>query len=60
MHLKAKLSSLGAGATDAQNSDVANEGWQYCLKKGQARTPKLPYFDWTGYLSRIFSAMYSG
>ncbi|PRQ57553.1 putative methionyl aminopeptidase [Rosa chinensis] len=42
VHLKAKQSN-GAGNPE-------NEGWQYCLKKGQGRTPKLPYFDWTGTL----------
>ncbi|PKI70406.1 hypothetical protein CRG98_009181, partial [Punica granatum] len=44
VHLKAKLSSLG------QNSESVSDDWQYCLKKGQARTPKLPQFDWTGSL----------
>lgn len=39
VHLKAKLSS-----------SVSDEGWQYCLRKGQSRTQKLPYFDWTGTL----------
>lgn len=53
MHLNAKLSALGAGTLGGQNSDLGNEGWLYCLKKGQARTPKLPHFDWTGYISRI-------
>ncbi|KAM5580143.1 hypothetical protein ABKV19_009734 [Rosa sericea] len=37
VHLKAKQSN-GAGNPE-------NEGWQYCMKKGQGRTPKLPYFD---------------
>jgi len=41
--VKAKLSS-----PDTQNSGSPGEGWLYCLKRGQARTPKLPYFDWTG------------
>ncbi|XP_050282090.1 methionine aminopeptidase 1A-like [Quercus robur] len=50
VHLKAKLSSLGTGTPHEQNSDLHNEGWLYCLKKGQARTPKLPHFDWTGEL----------
>lgn len=40
-HLKAKLSALD------QNSDKT---WLYCIKRGQARTPKLPYFDWAGYI----------
>lgn len=53
MHLKAKLSSLGTGTPNEQNSDLLKEGWLYCLKKGQARTPKLPHFDWTGYYSSM-------
>ncbi|EXB76238.1 Methionine aminopeptidase 1A [Morus notabilis] len=48
VHLKAKLSASGAGAPGEKKTDGANEGWLYCLKKGQARTSKLPYFDWTG------------
>ena len=59
VHLKAKLSSLGTGTPHEQNSDLLNEDWQYCLKRGQARTQKLPHFDWTGYFSRIMSASYS-
>ena len=51
VHLKAKLASLGAGNPGEQNSDAVNEGWLYCLRKGHARTPKIPHFDWTGYLS---------
>lgn len=43
--MKANASSLGTGAAGDKNS----EGWLYCLKKGQARTSKLPNFDWTGY-----------
>ncbi|KAJ7950952.1 Methionine aminopeptidase [Quillaja saponaria] len=50
VHLKPKPSSLGTGMTGEQISDSLNEGWLYCLKKGQARTPKLPYYDWTGTL----------
>ncbi|XP_044491727.1 methionine aminopeptidase 1A-like [Mangifera indica] len=46
VHLKAKL--LGTGA--AGGSDRASEGWLYCVKKGQGRTPQLPHFDWTGAL----------
>ncbi|KAF5953034.1 hypothetical protein HYC85_010978 [Camellia sinensis] len=48
VHLKAKLSALGLGSPGEQNSASPNDGWLYCLKKGQARTPKLPHFDWTG------------
>jgi hypothetical protein len=43
VHLKAKVSSIGT-----QNSDSLGEGWLYFVKRGQGRTPKLPYFDWTG------------
>nr|DAD18591.1 TPA_asm: hypothetical protein HUJ06_020054 [Nelumbo nucifera] len=50
VHLKAKLSALGTGTPDEQISSALNEGWLYCLKKGQARTSKLPHFDWTGAL----------
>ncbi|RVW41211.1 Methionine aminopeptidase 1A [Vitis vinifera] len=50
VHQKAKLSSLGTGTPAVQNSASPNEGWLYCLKKGQARTPKIPFFDWTGTL----------
>ncbi|KAG5538602.1 hypothetical protein RHGRI_019241 [Rhododendron griersonianum] len=50
VHLKEKLSALGLGAPGEQNSASPNDGWLYCLKKGQARTPKLPHFDWTGSL----------
>ncbi|KAH9733150.1 methionine aminopeptidase 1A [Citrus sinensis] len=46
VHLKAKLSAPGTG----ENSSLVSEGWRYCIKKGQARTPKLPHFDWTGTL----------
>ncbi|RVX01062.1 Methionine aminopeptidase 1A [Vitis vinifera] len=43
VHQKAKLSSLGTGTPAVQNSASPNEGWLYCLKKGQARTPKIPF-----------------
>jgi hypothetical protein len=58
VHLKEKQSSIVTGTPREQNSDLLDEGWLYCLKKGQARTPKLPYFDWTGYCSMITSASY--
>ncbi|CAL5398007.1 unnamed protein product [Camellia sinensis] len=50
VHLKAKLSSFGPSTRGEQNLASSNDGWLYCLKKGQARTPKLPHFDWTGTL----------
>nr|GMD59350.1 methionine aminopeptidase 1A [Ipomoea batatas] len=49
VHLKAKLSSL-ATDTPGEKNGSSTDGWLYCLKKGQARTPKLPHFDWTGTL----------
>ncbi|RWR87511.1 methionine aminopeptidase 1A [Cinnamomum micranthum f. kanehirae] len=48
VHLKSKLSRLTASTPDEQNSAALNDDWLYCLKKGQARTSKLPNFDWTG------------
>lgn len=48
VHLKSKLSQLTASTPDEQNSAALNDDWLYCLKKGQARTSKLPNFDWTG------------
>ncbi|KAG9136065.1 hypothetical protein Leryth_025924 [Lithospermum erythrorhizon] len=33
-----------------QNGSSPNDGWLYCLRKGQARTANLPHFDWTGSL----------
>ncbi|PRQ58535.1 putative methionyl aminopeptidase [Rosa chinensis] len=45
VHLKAKQSN-GTGNPE-------NEGWQYRMKKGQGRTPKLPYFDWTGRVYKL-------
>ncbi|XP_077245104.1 methionine aminopeptidase 1A-like [Tasmannia lanceolata] len=50
VHLKSKVSSLTASTPDEQISAALNEGWVYCLKKGQARTSRLPHFDWTGSL----------
>lgn len=46
VHLKARASSLDADTA----GDKSSEGWLYCLRKGQSRTPKLPHFDWTGSL----------
>ncbi|XP_021756326.1 methionine aminopeptidase 1A-like [Chenopodium quinoa] len=46
VHSKASTSSLQIDASGDKNS----EGWLYCLRKGQSRTSKLPYFDWTGSL----------
>ncbi|XP_042503796.1 methionine aminopeptidase 1A-like [Macadamia integrifolia] len=50
LHLKAKLSTVSAVTPEEQSSTLPNEGWLYCLKKGQARAAKLPHFDWTGTL----------
>ncbi|RAL54058.1 hypothetical protein DM860_004529 [Cuscuta australis] len=49
VHLKAKLSSLSTD-TSGENNGSSADGWLYCLRKGQSRTPKLPHFDWTGTL----------
>ncbi|KAH7659502.1 Peptidase M24 methionine aminopeptidase protein [Dioscorea alata] len=43
VHLRAKLAT-------AAPSEQVQDGWLYCLKKGQARTSELPYFDWSGTL----------
>ncbi|KAG9452419.1 hypothetical protein H6P81_005323 [Aristolochia fimbriata] len=48
VHVKPKLSALVASTPDEQNAAALNNGWLYCLKKGQSRTSKLPHFDWTG------------
>lgn len=45
VHVKAKQSD-GTGSAE-------NEGWLYCMKNGKSRSPKLPYFEWTGYVSVI-------
>lgn len=48
VHLKAKSSSPAPENSTVQDSGLPNDGWLYCMRKGQARTPKLPHFDWTG------------
>ncbi|XP_057807372.1 methionine aminopeptidase 1A-like isoform X2 [Salvia miltiorrhiza] len=48
VHSNAKSSSPAPENSSEQNSGLRNDGWLYCLRKGQARTPKLPHFDWTG------------
>ncbi|KAF2303473.1 hypothetical protein GH714_018695 [Hevea brasiliensis] len=50
VHLKAKLFSFGTGSPGEQDLGGLNEGWLYCLQRGQTPTPKLPLFDWTGTL----------
>ncbi|XVF73426.1 hypothetical protein PTKIN_Ptkin12aG0200900 [Pterospermum kingtungense] len=50
VHLKARLSSLGTDSAGEQNSDLASADWQYCLRKGQSRTPNCPHSVWTGTL----------
>lgn len=42
-------------AKEEENSDGSREGWLYCAKRGQSRSPKLPHFDWTGYISMTFA-----
>lgn len=51
--MKAQLSSITKSLPGDQNSDLISQGWLYCVKRGQARTPKLPYFDWTGFVIKI-------
>lgn len=53
VHVKAQLSSVAKSLPGDQNSDLISQGWLYCVKRGQARTPKLPYFDWTGFVTKI-------
>ncbi|KAL3814932.1 hypothetical protein ACJIZ3_016200 [Penstemon smallii] len=53
VHLKAKLSSPTTETPGEQNSSMGNDGWLYCMRKGQARTAKLPQFDWTGKFSVV-------
>ncbi|XP_020520224.1 methionine aminopeptidase 1A-like [Amborella trichopoda] len=48
VHLRIESQPLRADASDDQTSAALKRGWLYCLKKGQARTAKLPHFDWTG------------
>ncbi|KAJ4829976.1 Microtubule-associated protein 1A [Turnera subulata] len=50
VHSKARLASAGSGAPGESNGNGGSEGWLYCVRKGQSRTPKLPHFDWTGSL----------
>ncbi|KAL4199789.1 hypothetical protein AMTRI_Chr03g52990 [Amborella trichopoda] len=50
VHLRIESQPLRADASDDQTSAALKRGWLYCLKKGQARTAKLPHFDWTGTL----------
>ncbi|XP_047337647.1 methionine aminopeptidase 1A-like [Impatiens glandulifera] len=45
VHSKAKISSTGG-----QDSGSLNDGWLYCTRKGQGRSPKVPQFNWTGTL----------
>ncbi|KAL6494086.1 Microtubule-associated protein 1A [Orobanche gracilis] len=50
IHLKAKLLSPTPENPREQNLGLPNDGWLYCLRKGQSRTLKIPHFDWTGTL----------
>lgn len=49
VHSKAKMSMLNSKISGEQESTTPYD-WLYCLRKGQSRTPKLPRFDWTGYV----------
>ncbi|KAL3643781.1 Eukaryotic translation initiation factor 3 subunit I [Castilleja foliolosa] len=53
VHLKANLSSPAPENHGEQNSGSPNDGWLYCLKKGQPRTSNIPHFDWTRTLKLI-------
>lgn len=55
VHVKAQLSSIANSLPGDQNSDLISQGWLYCVKKGQARTAKLPHFDWTGFVTKSSS-----
>ncbi|ONK78239.1 uncharacterized protein A4U43_C02F16100 [Asparagus officinalis] len=46
VHVKSNLAT-GKANTSSEHSQ---EGWLYCLKKGQTRTSVIPHFDWTGSL----------
>ncbi|CAI9292278.1 unnamed protein product [Lactuca saligna] len=48
VHLKAKLSSVGASNPWELNIASPSDGWLYCIRKGQSRTAQIPHFDWTG------------
>jgi len=37
----------GNGVQD-QHSGALAQGWMYCIRKGQSRSPQMPAFDWTG------------
>ncbi|XP_057768198.1 methionine aminopeptidase 1A-like [Salvia miltiorrhiza] len=48
VHLNAKSSLIASESYSEQNLGLPGDGWLYCLIEGQAQTPKLPHFDWTG------------
>eukprot|EP00252_Welwitschia_mirabilis_P026313 TRINITY_DN858_c0_g1_i1.p1 TRINITY_DN858_c0_g1~~TRINITY_DN858_c0_g1_i1.p1 ORF type:complete len:401 (-),score=77.76 TRINITY_DN858_c0_g1_i1:489-1691(-) len=50
VHTEATHPALRADNPDDQIANARSRGWLYCFKKGQARTSKLPYFDWSGSL----------
>lgn len=37
----------GNGVQDPHSGALA-QGWMYCIRKGQSRSPQMPAFDWTG------------
>ncbi|KAL8128762.1 LOW QUALITY PROTEIN: hypothetical protein V2J09_017917 [Rumex salicifolius] len=47
---KAAHINKSSSTEDEKKLASENESWLYCLKKGQARTLKLPHFNWTGTL----------
>lgn len=46
VHMKSKTATVNKPSMSKNSED----GWLYCLKKGQTRTSVLPHFDWTGTL----------
>ncbi|KAH9314085.1 hypothetical protein KI387_022712, partial [Taxus chinensis] len=48
VHTEAKQPALRADSPEEQISAALNRGWLYCLKKGQKRSSRLPFYDWTG------------
>ncbi|XP_047318232.1 methionine aminopeptidase 1A-like [Impatiens glandulifera] len=48
VHSKTKLTSTST--VGEQDAGSLNDGWLYCLRKGQDRSPNAPHFDWTGTL----------
>lgn len=50
VHTEGRQLAPRADNPQQQISEVLSQGWLYCIKKGQARSAQLPFFDWTGTL----------